>query len=204
MGRRKKWKVDLLSGQTAAVGLLSVLFLGGSVAGCIAAGVIRDDSGALTEYIRSYLSALEQDRALVRFFPVLWETMRFPLAVFLLSLTALGVVGLPILFALRGFLLSYAVSALFRLLGAQGLLLAFVLFGVSALFWMPALFELGVQGLLGSYGLLRRVTGDGRYPLRFGGGFFVRSGVCAAAVCLCAGVECFAVPVLLHMIAGVL
>ena len=204
MGRRKKWKVDLLSGRMAALCLLSVLFFAGSVAGCIAAGAIRDDGGVLTEYLHNYLNALERDGTLIRLFSVLWQTVRFPLAVFLLGLTALGIMVLPVLFAVRGFAFSYAVSALFRIMGAQGLLLAFVLFGVSAVLWMPALFELGVQGLLGSYGLFRRVGGDGRYPLCYGGKFFVRSGVCAAILGLCAGAECFVIPLLLRMIAGVL
>lgn len=204
MGRRKKWKVDLLSGRAAALCLLSVLFFAGSVAGCVAAGVIRDDGGVLAEYLHNYLNALQQDGALIRAFPVLWQVIRFPLAVFLLGLTALGVAAIPVLFAVRGFALSYAVSALFRILGVQGLLLAFVLFGVSALLWMPALFELGVQGLLGSYGLFRRIGGDSRYPLCYGGRFFARSGVCAIVLGLCAGTEYVVVPLFLRMIAGVL
>ncbi|MBO5340162.1 MAG: stage II sporulation protein M [Oscillospiraceae bacterium] len=204
MGRRKKWKVDLLSGRTAALCLLCVLFFAGSVAGCVAAGAIRDDGGVLAEYLRNYLDALERDGALLRYFPILWQTIRFPLAVFLLGLTALGIVALPVLFAVRGFAFSYAVSVLFRLLGGRGLLLAAALFGVSAVLWMPALFELGVQGLLASYSLFRRVGGDGRYPLCYSGKFFVRSGICAAALALCAGVEYFVIPLFLRMIAGVL
>lgn len=202
MGRRKKWKVDLLSGQAAALVLLGSLFLAGSVAGCVCAGLIDDQGGALLGYVRGYLELLARDGVAVRFFGVLWETARFPMAAFLLGFTALGVVCIPVLFAVRGFLLCYAISAFCRLLGPSGLVPAFFLFGLSALIWLPVLFQLGVQGVLGAYGLLRRAMGDGRYPLRYDGGYLLRCGLCAAALCLCAGVEYLAVPALLQGIAG--
>lgn len=202
MARRKKWKVDLLSGQAAALLLLSGLFLAGCIAGCVAAGLISDPGGALLDYVRGYLELLASGGMSVRFLGVLWQTVRFPLAAFLLGFTALGVVGLPALFAVRGFLLCYAVSAFYRLLGPVGLVPGFVLFGLSALVWLPVLFQLGVQGLLGSYGFLRRAMGDGRYPLRYDSGFLARCGLCAAALCLCAGLEYLLVPVLLQGIAG--
>lgn len=203
MARRKKWKVDLLSGQAAALLVLSGLFLVGGVAGCVAAGLISDPGGALLDYVRGYLELLASGGMSVRFLSVLWQTVRFPLAALLLGFTALGVVGLPALFAVRGFLLCYAVSAFYRLLGLAGLVPSFVLFGISALFWLPVLLQLGVQGLLGSYSLLRRATGDGRYPLCYDSGFLVRCGLCAAVLFLCAGLEYLVVPALLRGIAGV-
>ena len=117
MGRRKKWKVDLLSGRAAGLIVLVVLFLIGSVVGCVCAGCIEDPDSTLAGYVRDCLSALVQGQTGGRFLPVLWEVSKVPLAAFVLGLTALGVVGLPVLFALRGFLLCYAVSAFFRLFG---------------------------------------------------------------------------------------
>lgn len=204
MGRRKKWKVDLLSGQAAALILLSALFLIGSAIGCVAAGLIRDPSGALLDYVRGCLELLSQDGVMPQFFSVLWETARFPVVTVLLGFTALGVAGLPVLFAVRGFLLCYAVSVFYRILGLPGLVSGFILFGFSALIWMPVFFHLGGRGLLGSYGLLRRAMGDGHYPLRYNGGFLISCGVCAAALCLCAMLECLAVPILLQRVSGML
>ena len=204
MGRRKKWKVDLLSGRAAALILLSILFLVGSVVGCVTAGLIRDPSGALLDYVYGYLELLAHDGVTPRFVSVLWETMRFPVVAVLLGFTALGTAGLPVLFVVRGFLLCYAVSVFYRILGLTGLVLGFVLFGFSALIWMPVLFHLGVQGLLGSYGLFRRAVGDGRYPLRYNGGFLVCCGVCAVALCLCTVLEYLAVPILLQRVSGML
>ena len=85
--------------------------------------------------------------------------MRFPLAALLMGFTALGVIGLPVLFAVRGFLFSFSVACFCRLFGGAGLIPALFLFGLPALLWAPALFVLGAQGMLGAYGLLRRVTG---------------------------------------------
>lgn len=203
MGRRKKWKVDLLSGRGAGLVLLGVLFFIGSMVGCGCAGSIDDSGETLLNYVRDYLSVLVQGQYSGRFLPVFWEVSKVPLAAFLLGLTALGVIGLPALFAIRGFLLCYAVSAFYRLLGLKGLFPAFFLFGLSALVWLPVLFHLGVQGLVGSYGLLRRTMGDGRYPLRYDGSYLIGCGICAAALCLCAAMECLAVPLLLQKLAWV-
>lgn len=203
MVRRKKWKVDLLSGRSAALLLLAGLFVIGSVVGCVTAGLIRDPGGDLLNYVRGYLALTAEEGISSHFFGVLWQTARVPLLMAVLGLTALGVVGIPVLFAVKGFALCYAVSAFYRLLGPAGLVPGFVLFGLSALVWLPVLFGLGGQGWLGSYGLLRRAMGDVRYPLGFDGGFLVRCGVCAAALCLCAGIEYLAVPTLLQLIAGV-
>ena len=202
MGRRKKWKVDLLSGQAAARLLLGSLFLAGSVFGCVAAGFIDDANGSLFESVDSYMALFSQTELAVPFWRVLWETARVPMLILLLGFTALGVLGIPLLFAVRGFLLCYAISAFYRMLGVSGLLPAVCLFGISALVWLPVLFQLGVQGLLGAYGLLRRVMGDGRYPLRYDGAYLIRCGLCAAAICLCAGIECLVVPALLQRIVG--
>jgi len=203
MARRKKWRVDLFSGRSAAVVLLASLFALGSVAGCVSAGLICDPGGDLLDYVRGYLVLAAEDGASPHFLSVLWQSVRIPVLTMVLGLTALGVVGIPMLFAVKGFVLCYAVSAFYRLLGPVGLAPAFVLFGLSALVWLPALFGLGGQGLLSAYGLLRRTMGDGRYPLGYDGGSLVRCGICAAALCLCVGIEYLAVPALLQEISGV-
>ena len=93
--------------------------------------------------------------------------------------------------------LCYAAASFYRVFGLAGEVPAFILFGLPALIWLPVLFQLGVQGLLASYALLRRALGEGRYPLRYGRRYLARCGVCALALSGCAAVEYFAVPVLL-------
>jgi len=202
MAGRKKWNVGLFSGRAASAVLLAGLFALGSVFGCAAAGLIRDPDGELLDYVRSYLALAAEDGLSPDLLRVLWQTVRVPLLTVAFGFTALGVVGIPVLFAVKGFALCYAVSAFYRLLGPAGLVPGLVLFGLSALFWLPVLFELGEQGMLGAHGLLRRAMGDGRYPLGYNGGFLVRCAICAAALFLCVGIECLVVPTLLQEIAG--
>jgi len=202
MKKPRRWRVNLLSGRSAALGLLGGLFLTGSIAGCMVAGSLApEDSGTLLNMLDEYVAALKQGGEPVSFLPVLWQLVQVPLAAFLLGLTAIGVIGLPVLFAVRGFCLSYAVAALYRVMGVSGLLLGLCLFGVSALLWLPALLDLGVTGLTGAYGLLRRVTGDGRYPLAAATGrYWLNCGLCGCAVLGCVVVECLLVPALIRVI----
>ena len=88
-------------------------------------------------------------------------------------------------------------SVLMLVIGVVTLAAGAIVFGLPALIWLPVLFQLGVQGLLASYALLRRALGEGRYPLRYGRRYLARCGVCALALAGCAAVEYFAVPVLL-------
>lgn len=196
--------MDLLSGETAALALLGAFFLAGSIAGCVLAGLVQTGGqDELAAYLRSYLTLLEDDAARPGLAALSWEVLRFPLLAFLLGFTALGIIGLPVLFAARGFLLSFAVSAFYRLFGFSGALPAFFLFGLSALIWLPVLFHLGVQGLLAAYSLLRRGLGEGRYPLRYDARYLARCGLCACALAGCVALEYFAVPALLRAAAGI-
>ena len=121
MAGRKKWKVGLLSGRSAVGILLAGLFALGSVIGCAAAGLIRDPLGELLDYVRGYLTLAAEGGLSPDVFRVLWQTVRVPLLTAALGFTALGVIGIPILFAVRGFSLCFAVSAFYRLLGPAGL-----------------------------------------------------------------------------------
>ena len=198
MGRQGKIMLDVPSGTLAAMAVLGMAFLLGGGAGCLLGGMVNGAGGsALSDYLQTYLT-LAQDgtEGAPGFWAVLWEQMRFPLAALLMGFTALGVIGLPLLFAVRGFLFSFSVACFCRLFGGAGLIPALFLFGLPALLWAPALFVLGAQGMLGAYGLLRRVTGDSRYPLSYDTAYGVRCALCGGAVMLCVILELSIVPVL--------
>ena len=200
MKRPRKLRVNLLSGKAASLWLLGGLFLTGSIIGCMAASVLTGGTSML-EYLDGYWAVLEHNSGSIPFIPVAWRVMRPHFAVFLLGLTALGVLGIPILFGVRGFCLCYACSVLIRLMGWRGLLLGLCLFGVSAVFWLPSLFELGITGFTCSYGLMRRVTGEGRYPLSLSTGqYWGRCGVCFGLALVSAAVEFLLVPVLARLV----
>ena len=130
---------------------------------------------------------------------VLWESVRWPLFAFLMGFTALGVLGIPTLFAVRGFLLSFAVSSFVRMFGGTGGILAFFAFGITGLAAVPALFVLGFAGARELAG--RALSGKkGVFP--FGRAYWVRCALCAGAVALSAVLEYWAVPALLCSVAG--
>lgn len=197
MDRHGKWNWDLPSGIMAASAVLGLAFLIGGVAGCLLAGAVDGEGGAaLSDFLTAYLKLAQDGSAAAGFWAVMWEQFRFPLAAFVLGVTAVGVAGLPVLFAVRGFLFSFSVACFCRLFGGAGLIPALFLFGLPALLWTPALFVLGAQGMLGSYSLLRRVLGDSRYPLSFDSAYWWRCALCAGAVALCVAIELSIVPVL--------
>ena len=195
---RKKW--DLPSEQSGALALLAVAFFVGGTAGCLLAGL---SGGAGAEELGSYLTgylALARDGSLPRgLWTVLWGQVKYLLAALILSVTALGVVGLPVLFGVRGFFLSFSAACFCRVFGGRGLLPALVLSGLPALLWAPALFLTGTPGLLTAQKLLRRSLGEERGgPLLLDKSLWVRAGG-SLGLGLSAGLlEYWVVPVLLR------
>ena len=200
------WDVPPL-GVVPALAASAVFFFLGGLAGCILAA--RIDGGAsesLSAYMQGFLSAAQEGGvgapALLH---VVWETARWPLLAVLLGFTALGLLGLPILFSVRGFLLAFSIASFVRMFGAAGCLLAFLVFGVSGAVSVPVLFVLGVQSLTAARALASRFLGDGgRSCSPYGRAYFLRCGCCAAALALCAALEYLAVPALVTGLAGAL
>ena len=106
------------------------------------------------------------------------------------------------LFAVRGFLLSFAVSSFVRMFGGTGGILAFFAFGITGLAAVPALFVLGVQSCAGARELAGRALSGKKGVFPFGRAYWVRCALCAGAVALSAVLEYWAVPALLCSVAG--
>lgn len=194
------------SGTTAALLILSVSFLLGGLAGCLFAGQVGGGGGeVLGDYLEDYLTAVySSGAARPDALSLLWEIVRWPLFVLALSLTPLGLLGLPVLFLVRGFLLSFSISTFFRMLGLGGLALAFVVFGISGLICVCVLFVLGVQGFLTAGALAGRLLKEGARAPLFDRLTLPRLALCAAALCACGFLEYCVTPVLLESLAGLL
>ena len=196
---RKKW--DLPSEQSGALVVLAIAFLAGGGAGCLLAALC-DGAGAeeLSGYLSGYL-ALSLEGGLPRpLWPVLWGQAKYLLAALILGLTALGAAGLPVLFGVRGFFFSFPVSCFCRVFGGRGLFPAFLLFGLPALLWAPALFLTGVPGFL----FARQQLGENRGGLPLNGGWWCRAGVCVGLALAAGLLEYWVVPVLLRGAARVI
>lgn len=194
------------SGGNVILLILSAFFLMGGLAGCALVDLVNGGGGdALEKYLEGYLSAVSSG-IVVRpeVFASVWETLRWPLFVLALGLTPIGLLCIPALFLVRGFLLSFAIASFFRVLGAAGLVLAFAVFGLAGLISIPAFFLLGVQGFFSAGAMTGRLLGESqRLPL-IDRVTLLRICVCAAAVCACCLIDYFVVPDLLGSLAGVL
>ena len=96
-----------------ALAIVGAFFLAGGLAGCILASCVDGGGGeSLSAYLQSFLSAARAgavDAPAV--LSLVWSTIRWPLLALLLGFTALGLLGLPILFAARGFLLAFSIAS---------------------------------------------------------------------------------------------
>lgn len=193
----KVWSVPS-DGSVPALAVTSAFFFLGGLLGCaLAARVGGGGSDSLALYLERFVAAAgEQTVSAPPLFSLVWETVRWPLLVFVLGFTTLGVLGIPIVFFIRGFLLAFSIASFVRMFGGAGGLLAFFVFGVSGCVALPVLFILGVQGLLASRYLATRFLGEGRRSPPYGQSYFLRCGLCAGALCVCVFLESVAVPAL--------
>ena len=147
-----------------ALAVLAVSFLLGALAGCLMSTFLSGDGlASLQSYLEAFLWEMDGAERLEgpALAGQLWSVLRWPLFALLLGFTALGVLGLPLLFAVRGFLLAYSIAAFVRAFGSAGCLLAFLVFGVGGAVSVPVLFVLGVQGLSASCRLAGRSPREG-------------------------------------------
>lgn len=203
MNSRRKWKAGLFSGDLSVLFLLCLIFFLGSIGGCIFAGFMDTSSeSVLYQYVQGYISVLMQPDISLQLWPLVRDLFQFPMLTVALGFTAIGIIGIPALFAIKGFVFCFSVSVFFRLFGFDGYLLTFLLFGFSALIWFPVLFHLGVRGMLASYCFVRRMSGVACYPsLHYR--HFICFGLCIAALSICVVLEYFVIPALLQVFAGI-
>ena len=152
------------NGSTAALIVMAVVFFIGGIAGCTLAG--RAEGGgeaALSSYLDGFLNVVVSGEAVKpEFLILLWKAVRWPLFASLLGFTPIGLIGIPILFLIRAFLLSFSIASFFHVLGIKGLFFAFSVFGISGLIYVPILFVLGIQSFLNAGTIIGRITGENR------------------------------------------
>ena len=184
--------------------LLGGSFMAGGVIGSVLAGLMPQGSAqALADYLVAFLSLLEQGTFSPELMPMLWEQLRLWLAMGILGLTALGVVGIPLLLGVRGFLLAFSVGGFCRVFGPAGLLPSVYFFGLAALLTMPVLFFSGMQGFERGLLLLSHALGVGEYTGRVGSYLAVWL-LCGLGLVVAVCVQVLLLPVLMPLAVGVL
>lgn len=189
--------------QTWLTGIYSVLlvagcFLTGGVFGCLFAAFASGESvEELGRYLADYLALIEADRVTWSAVSVIWNHGRWLLGCIIFGLSGLGVIVLPVLFGMRGFLLAFGVSCFVRIFGGTGLIPATILFGIPAVLWLPALFLTGSHCLKGSARALRRSAGDRNILPGNSRSYRICVAVSIFLFVLCVILECSLLPALL-------
>ena len=120
--------------------VLGVCFAVGALGGFFFSGG-SGDNPELLDYLRRYFQMAGQENGVEpSLWSSIWDMTRWPLAAFLLGSTALGVVGIPVLLGVRGFLLAFSAASFARMFGLSGVAASFAAFGVTALVAVPVLF----------------------------------------------------------------
>ena len=164
--RKNIFKIwDLPSnGVTAALIIMAVVFVIGGFSGCALVG--QADGGgeaALNRYLDGFLDvASSGEMAKPGFVLMLWKAIRWPLVSFILGFTPIGLIGIPVLFLIRAFLLSFSIASFYHVSGTEGLLFALIIFGITGFIYIPILFMLGIQSFLRSGTIIGRITGEAR------------------------------------------
>lgn len=124
---------------------LCAFFAAGIIVGQIAGpAVLRDGGSELTEYLQSYAGAASQLTAEpVSVLQVFAAYFRVPLLLLLLGFCTFGAVVVPVVCAVQGFLLSFAVSCFAAAFGSGGLALTLAAFGVRAVLLLPCVLMIG-------------------------------------------------------------
>ena len=127
------------SHRTAALLLISVAFLLGGLLGYWAEGKLP--AGI---YITSFLEAARVGNLIPSLWQEIWMVFRWPAGILLLRFLPLTGISVPLLLCLRGFLLSYSISAFVQ----ENVWNALLLFGPTRVLTLPVLFLISSDVLL--------------------------------------------------------
>lgn len=145
-GRRVRAKTETSWTGWPYLILMLVCFLCGVLIG-FALAYFGGSSEALRSYLQDYLRLAARGNLELSFFSVFWDCIRWPLLVIVFGFTALGVLAIPALLLVRGFLLAYTATCFSVLLGRSGFAASAILLAVAGFLVLPVLLVLGCEGM---------------------------------------------------------
>lgn len=178
--------------------LLSALLVLGVFCGYVFAGNCAvETDGELKRYFDGYfllasqtgLSAAAVLRTLLCFF-------RAPLLAFLIGFSSIGVVLIPLLCGLEGFLFSFSLFSFAAALGKESFLLLVALFVLRMFFVLPCTLILSVSALDQARSLALFSIGSGKRvrPVCYGTDDWYRFGICCVCLLIGSVLELWLVP----------
>ena len=182
--------------------LLAALFLAGALLGHIYAGFC--DAAALSAYLRDYCAVYDGGGVTVSLSSCIVLYFGCVAAVFLLGFASVGVVLIPALSGLFGFVTVYTVSCFARAYGRSGVLLAMAALSVRLLFCLPCFLAVAGEAWPLSIELMLLAFGRGTRsaPVLYGSRYFLLFVLCVAVLAVGVCCERFLTPVLFRMALG--
>lgn len=169
------WWSPASEGVSALVMTAAFFALGSGLGHLVSACAIERNGGLISAYLEQFLCIAQSDGLFCPdLFQFLWLSLRWPLAAFVLGFSALGLLALPLLSGLRGFLLSFAVGTFAQALGRRGLGIAVLLLGGSSLISVPIFLLVATQSFSASKALASHKTGQGRKELPYDRAYIFR------------------------------
>lgn len=155
--------------------LMAGMFAIGAMLGCCWSVWMNENSGeALRDYLQGYLSVVEVQSGVDGLARRLWHTLQLPLLVVLLRFASLGVLLIPPLLGIKGFLLSFSISSFVKSYGWKGEAASLAVFGPSAILEAAVLLYLAAECWEGALRLGSRQD----TPSSKGKSFFKRAALC--------------------------
>jgi stage II sporulation protein M len=173
--------------------LCGALFLCGIVIGTVSAGFLNDDT-KLNEFISNYLSFFSNGTSVKPgILSAIFDNFKYHICAIFLGFSVLGVFFIPILSAVRGFFLSFTISAIIRLLGGKGILLSLFIFGINTLLTVPCFFILSVSAFSASLYILRLALSKNlkNTVSPFNRGYFTNCGICLVVLMISALIDTY-------------
>lgn len=182
--------------------ILALILLCGIIVGAIASAHISSDTAnALTDAVSKDISqvyaALNNKQ---NFFISLWSVFKYPIFIFLLSFSVLGVAIIPVTIFVRGFSVSFSIGSIIKIFGTRGILMSLASFGINLFLSIPCLIIASSISLsvassqIGFFSKVRRVMNGSVLPK----GFFVTYGILFVVLILAFVLDFFVTPVILN------
>lgn len=191
MKQHMKWDVP-----TGNYLLLITFFLGGLIGFLAASLVSGEGDGSLAAFFQVYFLQVQQQGVTPNFLHSIWTNLKLPLYLFLCGFSLLGTFAVPLLFATEGFLFTFSISTLCRLLGVSGIVPSFFLFCLPAFLHTPILFFLGTQSFRSAQLLWQRIKPVEIFSIRY----FGKVGIGLFAVFLSILFDFFVTPILVEAV----
>ena len=127
----------------------SAFFSGGCIAGVFFSMEIGCNDSVVA-YVLGIPSAVCSGNVFQSYFPVLFNTAVFHILSFIFGFSLIGIVSVPLLSALKGFLAAFSVSIIVRTLGAESIWFAVSIIGLDLLVAVPCFLIISMHSLCAS------------------------------------------------------